>query len=456
MIDHGEPPQTSGIAESTEDPALAGGNPSGISKAAVSSRAGHFRWVICALLLFGTTKNYMDRQVLGVLKTTLQHDLGWNEIDYSNLVFAFQAAYAAGMVLVGRLIDRLGTRLGYALAMVFWSLASMAHAFAGSLLGFGIARASLGFGEAGIFPASIKTVAEWFPKKERALATGIFNAGTNIGAITTPLIVPWITVHWGWRWAFILTGAVGFVWLLFWLWLYRQPQEHPRLSKAELDYICSDPSEPPGKIRWIRLLSYRQTWAFMMGKFLTDPIWWFYLFWVPDFLQRKHGLALMQIGLPILVIYVIADVGSVAGGWLSSSMIHHGRSVNVARKTALLLCAVSVVPIVFASRIESMWGAVMLLGLAAAAHQGFSANLYTLTSDMFPARAVGSVVGIGGMAGAIGGMLIAKVVGYALQWTGSYLIPFLMAGSAYLLAVAVIQGLAPRLEPALIPSADPR
>jgi ACS family hexuronate transporter-like MFS transporter len=456
MIDHGEPPQTSGIAESTEDPTLAGGNPSGISKAAVSSRAGHFRWVICALLLFGTTKNYMDRQVLGVLKTTLQHDLGWNEIDYSNLVFAFQAAYAAGMVLVGRLIDRLGTRLGYALAMVFWSLASMAHAFAGSLLGFGIARASLGFGEAGIFPASIKTVAEWFPKKERALATGIFNAGTNIGAIATPLIVPWITVHWGWRWAFILTGAVGFVWLLFWLWLYRKPQEHPRLSKAELDYICSDPSEPPGKIRWIRLLSYRQTWAFMMGKFMTDPIWWFYLFWVPDFLQRKHGLALMQIGLPILVIYVIADVGSVAGGWLSSSMIHHGRSVNVARKTALLLCAVSVVPIVFASRIESMWGAVMLLGLAAAAHQGFSANLYTLTSDMFPARAVGSVVGIGGMAGAIGGMLIAKVVGYALQWTGSYLIPFLMAGSAYLLAVAVIQGLAPRLEPALIPSGDPR
>src|ERR1700686_2245744 len=278
----------------------------------VAGAVGSFRWVICALLLFGATKNYMDRQVLGVLKTTLQHDLGWNEIDYSNVVFAFQFAYAVGMLGIGRLIDRLGTRRGYSLAMIFWSLASMAHGIASSLGGFILARSALGLGESGVFPASIKSVAEWFPRRERALATGIFNAGTNIGAIATPLIVPWITVHWGWRWAFILTGAVGFVWLLFWLWLYRKPQEHPRLSKAELDYICSDPSEPPGKIRWIGLLSYRQTWAFMMGKFMTDPIWWFYLFWVPDFLQRKHGLALMQIGFPILVIYAIADVGSVA------------------------------------------------------------------------------------------------------------------------------------------------
>ena len=446
-MDHGHSTANSGIADASKADSATIAGP---YKPSSSTTIGHFRWLICALLLFGTTKNYMDRQVLGVLKTTLQHDLGWNEIDYSNLVFAFQTAYAAGMVLVGRLIDRLGTRLGYALAMVFWSLASMAHAFAGSLRGFAIARAALGFGEAGIFPASIKTVAEWFPKKERALATGIFNAGTNVGAIATPLFVPWITINWGWRWAFILTGAVGFVWLVFWLWLYRKPEEHPRLSKAELDYIRSDPSDPPGKMKWLDLLSYRQTWTFMMGKFITDPIWWFYLFWVPDFLQRKHGLALMQIGLPIVVIYVIADVGSVAGGWLSSWMIHHGKSVNVARKTALLICAVSVVPIVFAYRIESTWGAVLLLGLAAAAHQGFSANLYTLTSDMFPARAVGSVVGIGGMAGAIGGMLIAKVVGYALQWTGSYMIPFFMAGSAYLLAVAVIHVLSPRLEPATI------
>jgi len=408
---------------------------------------GHFRWVICTLLLFGVTKNYMDRQVLGVLKTTLQHDLGWNEIDYSNLVFAFQAAYAVGMVVVGRLVDRLGTRLGYALAMVFWSLASMAHAVGNSFPSFVVARSALGFGEAGVFPASIKTVAEWFPRKERALATGIFNAGTNIGAILTPLIVPWITIHWGWRTAFVATGALGFVWLTFWLLLYRQPESHPRLSKAELDYITSDRQESMLQIQWIKLIPHRQTWAFAIGKFTIDPIWWFLLFWIPDFLQRNHGLKLMQLGLPIMVIYLLADVGSVAGGWLSSWMIGRGSSLNVSRKFTMLICSLAVVPIVFAYRVESTWGVVLLIGLAAAAHQGFSANLFTLTSDLFPAQAVGSVTGIGGMAGAIGGMLMAKVVGYALQWTGSYKVPFLIAGSAYLLALAFVQVLSPRLEP---------
>jgi len=398
--------------------------------------------------LFGVTKNYMDRQVLGVLKTTLQHNLGWNEIDYSNLVFVFQAAYAAGMVLMGRLVDRLGTRLGYALAMVFWSVASMAHAAGNSLGSFFLARAALGLGEAGVFPASIKAVAEWFPKKERALATGIFNAGSNIGAILTPLIIPWITIRWGWRSAFLATGSVGFIWLVFWLLLYRKPQEHSRVSKAELDYIRSDPQESVAKIKWARLLPHRQTWAFVLGKFTTDPIWWFLLFWIPDFLQRDHGLRLTQIGVPIMVIYLMADVGSVAGGWLSSRLIHLGKSVNFARKLALLICALSVVPIVFAYRVESLWGAVLLIGLAAAAHQGFSANLFTLTSDLFPAQAVGSVVGIGGMAGAIGGMFMAKIVGYVLQWTGSYMIPFFIAGTAYLVALAIIQVLAPRLEPA--------
>lgn len=412
------------------------------------SRAGYVRWVICALLLFGTTKNYMDRQVLGVLKTTLQHDLGWSEIDYGNLVFAFQAAYAVGMVVVGRLIDRIGTRVGYALAMVFWSLASMGHALGRSLTSFMVARSALGLGESGVFPASIKTVAEWFPKKERALATGIFNAGTNVGAIVTPLVVPWITIQWGWRWAFVITGALGFVWLAFWLVLYRKPDEHPQVSQAELDYIRSDQQTPTPRVQWARLIPHRQTWAFVVGKFATDPIWWFYLFWVPDFLQRKHGLALMKIGLPIMVIYVIADIGSVAGGWLSSWLIVRGQSVNVARKATLLLCAVCVVPIVYAYRIESTWGAVLLIGLAAAAHQGFSANLFTLTSDMFPADAVASVVGMGGMAGAIGGMLIAKVVGYTLQWTGSYMIPFLIAGCAYLVALAAIHLLCPTLQPA--------
>jgi MFS transporter, ACS family, hexuronate transporter len=416
----------------------------------IASHVGRFRWVICALLLFGVTKNYMDRQVLGVLKTTLQHDLHWNEIDYSNLVFAFQAAYAAGMLIMGRLIDRLGTRVGYALAMVFWSLASMAHAAAGSLLTFMIARSALGLGESGVFPASIKCVAEWFPKKERALATGVFNAGSNAGAILTPLIVPWITIHWGWRAAFLLTGALGFVWLIFWLLLYRRPELHPRVSKSELEYIASDPQVASPKVKWIKLIPHRQTWAFVIGKFLTDPIWWFLLFWIPDFLQRSHGLKLTQIGLPIMAIYVLADIGSIGGGWLSSWMIHRGKSVNFARKTAMLICALCVVPIVFAYRVESLWGAVLLIGLAAAAHQGFSANIFTLSSDIFPAGAVASVVGIGGMAGAVGGMLMAKIVGYVLQWTQSYMIPFFIAGSAYLVSVAIIHALAPRLEPAVI------
>jgi len=416
----------------------------------VSSRAGYFRWVICALLLLGTTKNYMDRWVLSALKTTLQHDLGWNDINYSNLVFAFQAAYAVGMLVVGRFIDRFGTRLGYAIVMIFWSLASMAHAAGSSFSSFLIARSALGFGESGVFPASIKAVAEWFPAKERALATGIFNAGTNVGVILAGLTVPWITVHFGWRWGFVIIGSLGFAWLALWLVLYQKPEEHPRCSKAELHYIRGDTPQPVAKIKWSRLLPYRQTWAFAAGKFLIDPIWWFYLFWVPDFLERRHGVHLAQIGLPIVVIYLISDIGSVAGGWLSSSLIRRGMSLNAARKIAMLVCAISIAPIVFAYRVSGLWPAVLLIGLAAAGHQGFSANLFTLTSDLFPSRAVASVVGIGGMAGAVGGMLIAKIVGYVLQWTGSYMVPFLIAGSAYLVALAMIQILAPRLEPARI------
>jgi MFS transporter, ACS family, hexuronate transporter len=413
--------------------------------------SGNFRWVICALLFFGITKNYMDRQVLGVLKSTLQHDLGWNEIDYSNLVFAFQAAYAAGMVAVGWLVDRLGARLGYAVAMVFWSLASAGHAVATSLTGFIVARSALGFWEGGVFPASLKATANWFPKKERALATGIFNAGTSIGAMITPVVVPWITIHWGWRSAFVILGALGFVWLAFWLLIYRRAEDHASVSATELAYIRSDPQSAVVRVKWSSLLPLRQTWAFVMGKFMVDPIWYFYLFWVPDFLQRRHGLTLMKIGLPIVTIYVLSDIGSVAGGWLSSSMIGRGKSVNVARKTAMLVCALAVVPIVFAYRVESLWSAVLLIGLAAAAHQGFSVNLLTLTSDLFPERAVGSVAGLGGMAGAVGGMFIAKIVGYVLQWTGSYQIPFLIAGSAYLLALAAIQVLSPHMEVATIP-----
>ena len=415
---------------------------------AVSSRAGYFRWVICGLLLLGTTKNYMDRWVLSALKTTLQHDLGWSEVDYSHIVIAFQAAYAVGMLAVGGFIDRVGTRLGYAIVMIFWSVASMAHAVGSSLSSFFIARIALGFGESGIFPASIKAVAEWFPAKERALATGIFNAGTNVGVILAGLSVPWITHHFGWRWAFAIIGSLGFVWLALWLLLYQKPEDHPRCSRAELEYILGDTPQPTEKIKWLRLLPFRQTWAIACGKFLTDPIWWFYLFWVPDFLERQHGVHLAQLGPPIIVIYLISDIGSVAGGWFSSFLIQRGFSVNAGRKLAMLVCAIAIVPIVFAYRVSGLWQAVLLIGLAAAGHQGFSANLYTLTSDLFPKRAVASVMGVAGMAGAVGGMLIAKIVGHVLQWTGSYMIPFLIAGSAYLVALAVIHILTPRMEPA--------
>jgi ACS family hexuronate transporter-like MFS transporter len=388
----------------------------------------------------------MDRQVLGVLKTTLQHDLGWSETDFGHLVVAFQAAYAVGMLAVGRFIDRAGTRLGYGLAMLFWSIASMAHALCGSLFSFAVARAALGLGESGAFPASIKTVTEWFPQKERALATGIFNAGTNVGAIVTPFMVGWITQHFGWRWAFVITGGLGLLWFLLWMAVYQRPEEHPRCMAAELAYIRSDPQKPSAPVPWLRLLSYRQTWAFMAAKFLTDPIWWFYLFWVPGFLQKEHGLNLLHLGLPLAAIYLISDLGSVAGGWISSRLIQRGFSVNGGRKTAMLICAVCVVPIVYAYRASGLWETVLLIGLAAAAHQGFSANLFTTASDMFPSHAVASVVGIGGMAGAVGGMLIAEIVGYVLQATGSYLIPFFMAGTAYLIALGALQLIVPRLQ----------
>jgi ACS family hexuronate transporter-like MFS transporter len=309
-------------------------------------------------------------------------------------------------------------------------------------------RFLLGLGEAGNFPASIKTVAEWFPRKERALATGIFNSGTNVGALLTPLVVPWITLTWGWRWAFVLTGLTGFVWVVWWMRAYRPPEEHPRLSPAELAHIRSDPPEATTPVAWANLIGHRQTWAFALGKFMTDPIWWLYLFWIPDFLSRNHGLDLKSIGLPLVVIYLVADVGSIGGGWLSSALIKRGWATNSARKAAMLVCALAVVPIVFASQTGSLWTAVALVSVAAAAHQGWSANLFTLTSDMFPRRAVGSVVGFGGMAGAVGGMLIAIVVGEILQRTGSYVPIFLMAGFTYLAALVVIQLLVPRLEPA--------
>ena len=417
-----------------------------------TARVGSYRWSICALLFFATTINYVDRQVLGILKPTLQGQFGWTEIDYSNIVFAFQVAYAAGLLIVGRVIDRFGVYKGFSFAVVFWSLAAMAHALAQSVMGFGIARFALGVGEAGNFPAAIKTTAEWHPRKERALATGIFNAGSNVGVIVAALVVPWVTLAYGWQWAFIVTGAMGFVWLIAWVLLYAPPEKQSRLSAAELAYIRSDAEVSEKSVPWASILRYRQTWAFAIGKMLTDPIWWVYLFWIPDFLNRNYGISLSQIGVPLITIYLIADVGSVGGGWISSSLIRRGWSVNQGRKTAMLFCAVAVVPVMFAARASSVTMAVLLIGLAAAAHQGWSANIFTLVSDMFPKRAVGSVVGFGGMFGAIGGMVISKFVGYILEWTGSYVPIFIMAGSAYLIAFLVIHILVPQMRPAMVES----
>lgn len=424
--------------------------PGGAAANAVVSKIKHLRWYICALLFFAATINYLDRQVIGILKPTLQEEFGWTEIDYSNIVFWFQAAYAAGLLVVGRVMDRMGTRKGFSFAVIFWSIAAAGHALARTVFGFSVARFALGIGEAGNFPASIKTVAEWFPKKERALATGIFNAGTNVGVLVAAAMVPWITINYGWKWAFIITGLIGFLWLVAWLAIYRRPAEHPKITSEELAHIQSDPPDPDVKIPWARLFPHRQTWAFAIGKFMTDPIWWVYLFWLPDLLKRNYGIDLKSVGLPLIIVYLIADIGSVGGGWLSSAMIKRGWTINRARKVTMLICALCVTPIVFAANASNVWVAVLLVGLAAAAHQGWSANIFTTASDMFPRQAVGSVVGIGGMAGAIGGMLISKVVGYVLEWTGSYLPVFIIAASAYLVALLIIHLLAPNLEEAKI------
>jgi ACS family hexuronate transporter-like MFS transporter len=412
----------------------------------VKVKVGNYRWVICALLFFATTVNYIDRQVLGILAPDLQKAIGWNEIDYGYIVTAFQAAYAIGMLLVGRLMDKLGTKIGYSIAMAVWSIAAMAHSFASSVIGFAVARFSLGLGESGNFPAAIKTVAEWFPRKERALATGIFNAGSNVGAVAAPLLVPWITLTYGWQMAFIATGAIGFIWIIFWLMFYEKPDLHKRLKSEERAYIQSDPPDPQEKIPWVRLMKHRQVWAFAIAKFMTDPIWWFYLYWVPKYLNKSYGLTLDKIGPPLIVIYLMADIGSVGGGWLSSSLIKRGWSVNKGRKTAMLICAICVVPIVFASQASELWIAVALLSLATAAHQGWSANLFTTTSDMFPRKAIGSIVGFGGMAGAIGGMLVATMAGFILELTASYLVLFIICGSIYIFAYLIFIRLAPRLE----------
>ena len=405
------------------------------------------RWTVCGLLFFATTVNYIDRQVLSMLAKTLQDTLHWTENDYGDITSAFALAYGLGLLVVGRLLDKFGTRLGFALAITVWSLAAMAHAAVTSVLAFAVARVFLGLGEAANFPASIKTVAEWFPKRERAQATGIFNAGANIGAIFAPITVPLLAKTWGWQWAFIITGGLGFIWLGFWLVMYYTPANHPRISKTEYELITSDPPDRVDSLPWGSVILRRETWSFALGKFLTDPIWIFFLFWLPKYLQTAFKLSIDEIIIPMIVVYNASTVGSVAGGWLSSSLIKRGWAINPARKFTMLGCAVCVLPVLLVPYTGSMWMVIAILSLALAAHQAWSANLFTITSDMFPRAAVGSVVGIGGAAGALGNALMLKTAGWVLTATGSYFRLFMICGSAYLVALAVVHLLAPKLAP---------
>lgn len=416
-----------------------------------SSRVGRFRWTICALLFAATTINYMDRQILGLLAPTLQQEIGWSEREYGDIVTAFQAAYAIGLLVFGRAIDTRGTRHVYAFSVGLWSIAAAGHALARSVLGFGVARFALGFGEAGNFPAAVKTVAEWFPRKERALAVGIFNSGSNIGAVGAPLVVPWLTLRYGWQMAFAVLGALGLVWLVFWYALYRTPRESHRLGAAELAYIESDPPEPPAvTVSWWRLLGIRQTWAFIVPFAFSAPIWWFYLYWLPKFLHQRYGLDLATLGPPLVVIYTMTCIGSIGGGWLSGTLLRRGWSLNASRKSAMLVCALSVAPVVSSPSASNVWVATFIIGLAASAHQGWAANLFALASDLFPKPAVGSVVGLGGMVSSITAMLFAQSTGFILEATGSYWSLFAMAAAAYPTALALVHVLSPRLEPATL------
>jgi len=417
-----------------------------MSAEAAPARVGRYRWMICALLFSATAINYIDRQTIGVLKPTLQAELKWTESSYADIVFWFQCAYAIGYLAFGPIIDRIGARLGYAVAFSVWTLSHIAHGFVHTITQFALVRFTLGLGESGGFPSSLKAVSEWFPQKERALAVGVFNAGSNIGAIITPLVVPAITLAWGWRAAFIATGLATFVWLIAWLALYRSPSVHKKVSADELAYIQSGEAPTTAtSISWLKLLRLRETWAYALGKFLTDPIWWLYLFWLPDFLSKRYSLDLKSFGPPLVAIYLLSDVGSVVGGWGSSRLMKAGRTANAARKITMLVCAFAVIPIVVAQFVSQLWVAVAIIGLATAAHQAWSANLMTLPSDMFPRVAVGSVVGIGGMAGAVGGMLMSKYNGYILDVFGSYQPIFALAGGAYIAGIAVIHTLSPRL-----------
>ena len=417
--------------------------------AASATRPGRVgvRWTIVALLFAATTINYADRQVLGILAPTLSAELHWSESDYGAIVSWFSLAYGIGLLVMGRLIDWLGVRRGFSLSVVVWSIAAACHALARGVTGFSVARAALGVGESGNFPAALKAVAAWFPKQERALATGIFNAGTNVGAIVAPLIVPWIALNWGWRSAFLVTGAIGVLWLVAWLAIYREPEDHAGLSPSEFAHIRSGTAEPSGRIGWLNLLGHRQTWAYVVAKSLTDPVWFFYLFWLPKFLDTKWGVTLSALAVPLIAVYMLADAGSIGGGWASGRLIARGWSVNRGRKTAMLAAALVIVPTALAPAATHLWVAVGAIAVAASAHQWWSANLFTTASDMFPRQAVASVIGIGGFAGMMMSMAFQRSIGHILDATGgSYAIVFAVCGPAYVVALLAFHLLAPRMK----------
>ncbi len=417
-------------------------------EAAVSGaveRVGRYRWVICGLLFAATIINYIDRQMIGVLKPTLMADLHWTEKDFAGVIIWFQFAYAVGYIIFGKVVDQVGARVGYTIAFIIWQIAHIFHGAAHSMVQFAIARFALGIGESGNFPAGIKAVTEWFPAKERAFAIGVFNAGANIGAVLTPLVIPYMVLAWGWRSAFVITGVVSFVWLIAWWMLYRSPREHPKVTEGELAWIEQDPADKVQKLGYGSVLTKRETWAYALGKFFIDPVWWFFLFWLPGYLFERYHLDLKTFGLPLAAIYLVSDMGSVAGGWLSSRLMRAGYTANVARKLTMLVCAFAVLPVLFAESLTSVWMAVAVIGIATAAHQAFSANLYALPADMFPRGAVGSVIGIGGTVGAVGGILMSFYAGEVLARIGSYWPLFAVAGSAYFVALACVHFLSPRL-----------
>jgi len=414
---------------------------------------GRLRWLILGLLFGAATINYMDRFILSVLKPVIMQDLHWTESNYASVVFCFQLAYAVGLLGVGRFIDRLGVRTGLAIAIGLCAFASASHSLATGLFGFCAARLALGLAESGTWPGCAKAVSEWFPRKERAIGMGCVNAGSAVGATITPLIVPVILKFIAWPFAFLVTASLQLLLLVAWLVGYRSPDQHPRVKKTELAYIRSDPEPPAGKNCLVQLFRHRQTWAFLIPKGLSDPVWWFYLFWVPGFLAQQYGIpgrsaaeTTAFLATPVMVVYIMADIGSVTGGWLSMKLINRGWSINAARKSVMLGCALCVLPVALVSQHIGLWPSVLLIGLAAGAHQAFSANLFTVATDTVPKNAVSSVAGIGGMAAAVGGMFVAKAVGFILDATHSYAIPFLLAPVAYLIALAVLHTLLPKME----------